>query len=507
MDPRSPGDVDWDDWLRFQVIRREAEELFTSDFRKAIELDPSDARAYGKLGAVLAKLGKLDDAVAALRNAFELDPKDAEASSNLGRALNSLAWDLVADPAPARRDPDRAVSLAKEAVERAPGQGYIVNTLGTAYYRAGDWKAAIETLKDAAELYQGQRFSSDAFFIAMAYWQLGDREAARKWYLAAERWMDKFASTNEEQRRYRTEAAALIGMPEPVPAEPRPPAQDDRHLYTIILDAWPGAAWAYLRRGQVYDHAGESEQAQADYRQAIDLYQHAVDQHPKSWVPWVYRGSAHAELEQWDKAAGDLDQGAELGAAPAVWYQAALARLGAADMVGYHRACGRILQRLDKVGAGAPAYLALWACALGPNAAADLAPAIALAEKMTDADPKSAQHMGTLGAILYRIGRFEEAALKLEEADRLAQKTDDVASSPAYTWFFLAMAHHRAGHADQARKWFDQAREYTDKAFKDHAAHKVTLPWNRRLTLTLLRRETEDLLGLGGAPVLQLEPK
>jgi hypothetical protein len=24
------------------------------------------------------------------------------------------------------------------------------------------------------------------------------------------------------------------------------------------------------------------------------------------------------------------------------------------------------------------------------------------------------------------------------------------------TWFFLAMAHHRLGHADEARRWLDQ---------------------------------------------------
>jgi tetratricopeptide (TPR) repeat protein len=42
--------------------------------------------------------------------------------------------------------PDQAVELAKLAVDRAPDNANFVNTLGTAYYRAGDWKGAIETL-------------------------------------------------------------------------------------------------------------------------------------------------------------------------------------------------------------------------------------------------------------------------------------------------------------------------------------------------------------------------
>ena len=174
--------------------------------------------------------------------------------------FNNSAWRLASDPNPDNRNPASALELAKLAVQRAPDQAYILNTLGTAYYRAGDWKAAIETLKDADELYQGRLFSSDAFFIAMASWQLGDKDAARKWYHAAARWMDKFAAGDTEQRGFRTEAAGLIGAAEQAAVAPQPPPRDDRQLYTLILDAWPEAAWAYLRRGQVYDSAAESQQ-------------------------------------------------------------------------------------------------------------------------------------------------------------------------------------------------------------------------------------------------------
>ena len=37
-------------------------------------------------------------------------------------------------------------------------------------------------------------------------------------------------------------------------------------------------------------------------------------------------------------------------------------------------------------------------------------------------------------------------------------------SNPAYTWFFLAMTHHRLGHADEAKQWLDKARAETDNA-------------------------------------------
>ena len=75
----------------------------------------------------------------------------------------------------------RAVELAKKAVELAPKQGTFWNTLGVAHYRAGDWKAAVAALEKSEELRNGGD-SFDWFFLAMAHWQLGEKDEARKWY-------------------------------------------------------------------------------------------------------------------------------------------------------------------------------------------------------------------------------------------------------------------------------------------------------------------------------------
>jgi tetratricopeptide (TPR) repeat protein len=102
--------------------------------------------------------------------------------------------------------------LAKTAVELEPLQGMYWNTLGVAHYRIGDWKAAIEALKKSDELLPGQHFSFDAFFLAMAHWQVGDKDEARKWYDQAALWMDKNQPANEELRRFRAEAEELMGI-------------------------------------------------------------------------------------------------------------------------------------------------------------------------------------------------------------------------------------------------------------------------------------------------------
>jgi tetratricopeptide (TPR) repeat protein len=87
-----------------------------------------------------------------------------------------------------------------------------------AQYRLGDWKAALVALEKATSL-RKQNNSTDWFVLAMAHWQLGDKEQARKWYDQAVRWMDKNKPQDEELRRFRAEAAELLGIPEPPPAD------------------------------------------------------------------------------------------------------------------------------------------------------------------------------------------------------------------------------------------------------------------------------------------------
>lgn len=73
-------------------------------------------------------------------------------------------------------------------------------------------------------------------------------------------------------------------------------------------------------------------------------------------------------------------------------------------------------------------------------------------------------------------------------------------TSPVYSWFFLAMTHHRLGHDDETRAWLQKAI--------DQAEHEIqgNPPWNRRATLKLLRDEAEALLNGMEVPDLAKEP-
>jgi len=59
------------------------------------------------------------------------------------------------------------------------------------------------------------------FVLAMAHWQLGHKKEARQWYDKAVQWMDMNKPQDEELRRFRAEAALLLGIKDlPNPASP-----------------------------------------------------------------------------------------------------------------------------------------------------------------------------------------------------------------------------------------------------------------------------------------------
>ncbi len=133
---------------------------------------------------------------------------------NTLKSACNLAWKLADCPDTNVRNPGRAVVLAKNAVARVPDEGDFWKTLGAAHYRARDWQAAATALTTAMRLRNGGD-SIEWFFLAMTHGQLGQKAEARKWYDRAVEWMDKNKPQEAELRRYRAEAAALLGIPDP----------------------------------------------------------------------------------------------------------------------------------------------------------------------------------------------------------------------------------------------------------------------------------------------------
>jgi tetratricopeptide (TPR) repeat protein len=137
-----------------------------------------------------------------------------QTTSKTAGFCNNVAWFLATAEDPAHRDSALAVELAKRAVELEPKSGQYQVTLGIAGYRAGDWKQAISDLEKSASLYQG-RNSFQLFFLAMAHWQLGHKEEARKCHDQAVVWMAKNLPQDEHLGRFRAEAEKLLSEKDP----------------------------------------------------------------------------------------------------------------------------------------------------------------------------------------------------------------------------------------------------------------------------------------------------
>jgi hypothetical protein len=52
----------------------------------------------------------------------------------------------------------------------------------------------------------------NGYFLAMAHWQLGEKDKAREWFAKSVAWMDKRLNDDTELKRFRAEAAELIGV-------------------------------------------------------------------------------------------------------------------------------------------------------------------------------------------------------------------------------------------------------------------------------------------------------
>jgi serine/threonine protein kinase/Flp pilus assembly protein TadD len=185
-----------------------------AEFKEALRLEPDSSNALHNLCIVLADVGRLDEAIACYREALRLQPNSAN-------ALNSQAWVLATASDAKYRNAPLAVELARKAVELEPGKRAFLNTLGVAHYHAGASKDAIAALEKSRKLCGGGD-SFDFFFLAMAHWQLGEKDQARDWYAKAVAWMEKNQPKDLALTRFRAEAAELLGIKTSQPAKEKP---------------------------------------------------------------------------------------------------------------------------------------------------------------------------------------------------------------------------------------------------------------------------------------------
>ncbi|MFM8376304.1 MAG: tetratricopeptide repeat protein, partial [Phenylobacterium sp.] len=161
-----------------------------------------DWRLLYARGVSLERAGRWPEAERDLKAALALNPDEPE-------LLNYLGYTWIDRNENLRE----ALEMVRRAVSQNPRSGAMVDSLGWAYFRLGDFPKAVETLERAVELEPGDPELNN--HLGDAYWRVGRRdEAGFQW---------KRVLTLDPDPKIRAEAERKLaqGLP-PAPASQRP---------------------------------------------------------------------------------------------------------------------------------------------------------------------------------------------------------------------------------------------------------------------------------------------
>jgi tetratricopeptide (TPR) repeat protein len=259
-------------------------------------------------------------------------------------------------------------------------------------------------------------------------------------------------------RRKRLEE--LGGSPPPDPAPRLDPTLDG---------ADPAA------RGDGWKERGLWDWAEAAYAEAIRAQ-------PLNQSAWDALARFHVSRGHLDRAAATLAEAIRMMPDDLVLRrQLGAILLASGDRAGWRCSTAALLHLFGGTINPWTADQVARSCIVGPEAATESEMSLRLTEAaVTSGEVYKADALITLGAALYRAGRCDEAIGRLEEAIQTGRR--DVPRA----WPFLAMAHHRLGHRDEARRWLDRLRG-------NHPRMDPAQFWDE-LEILVLRSEAEAVV-------------
>jgi tetratricopeptide (TPR) repeat protein len=167
-----------------QVARRHVESARSvlGQQPRAIGGRTSLAWATYELAHVLFVAGRHQEAADAYRSAIKVFEELAAEYPDVGRHQNHLAFVLAACPAKPCRDPRRAISFAKRALELAPEDVDSWSTLGMVQVAAANYHEAIQSYETARRYAGGELPLYTRLPLGLAYWHTGDKQRGREIY-------------------------------------------------------------------------------------------------------------------------------------------------------------------------------------------------------------------------------------------------------------------------------------------------------------------------------------
>ena len=159
-----------------------------------------DWRLYFGRAVSLEKLGRWQEAEADLQSALKLRPNEPDLLNYLGYSWIDRGVHLK-----------EAMAMVEKAVAANPQSGAMVDSLGWAHYRLGDYAQAVDKLEQAVELEAGDPEVND--HLGDAYWRVGRRDEALF------QWRRVLTLKPDDKVRARVEAklASPLGPDGPAP--------------------------------------------------------------------------------------------------------------------------------------------------------------------------------------------------------------------------------------------------------------------------------------------------
>jgi serine/threonine protein kinase/tetratricopeptide (TPR) repeat protein len=385
----------------------------------------------------------------------DLDPREAWYRYVLGLALYRAGQD------------ERAVQQLRESLEMNPNwpaRGINYPVLAMAYYRLGRTVEARQALDDAAQAID--RWAQDRYQSGSGRWVV-HQGATGFWPVPWWDWV--------EGHLYYREARARMGLP---------PPPDDPRLHVLRGRAFAGLRWP---RHAVAEYAAASNLSPRDPQIRLETHRSL--------------GLSFVQFRLWHQAAAEFAQASELALDdPDLWEWQAVAHLAAGDRGAYRRACAGMLERFRQTQDPIAATQVVETCVLQPEAVADpeqLLPVARVAARWYQGSVR------ILAAAHYRAGHDAESVRHFQEAARVSRLR-------ASDWFFLAMAQHRLGRAEEGRTALAKALAWIDEANRQgpddlSGTQPIWDNWHQVTDVSLLRGEAEALIQ-GNADRLHKEP-
>ncbi len=210
-----------EDWARLGDLDRRASRYADAvkAYDRALALNGAGEAAgaenwslYFLRGSAYEQAGDFGHAEPDLRQALKLSPQEPVVLNYLGYALLDRG----------RKLPE-AQALIEAAAKLKPGDGFIVDSLGWAYYRTGQYDKAVATLERAVTAEPGDPAIND--HLGDAYWRVGRKLEARfRWRAAIDLGIPEAQLAGVKTKLDYGMDVALVQAPAAVPAAttPRP---------------------------------------------------------------------------------------------------------------------------------------------------------------------------------------------------------------------------------------------------------------------------------------------